>query len=126
PFGGAKLGFGPGTVRRFRLTVLDGGPKPGQTAESSGDRVSIGFHPSNDMNLEDPTVSRFHCEVRMDAAGARVRDLNSRNGTILDGVLVVDAFLRSGSILKLGRVTVRFDFVNESNRLPLSDKTEFG
>jgi two-component system, NtrC family, response regulator GlrR len=126
PFGGAKLAFGPGTVRRFRLTVVEGGPKPGLTVESSGDRCSIGFHPSNDMNIEDATVSRFHCEIRMDGAGARVRDLNSRNGTVLDGVLVVDAFLRSGSILNLGRVTVRFDFVNESNRLPLSDKTEFG
>jgi len=125
PFGGAKLAFGPGTVRRFRLSVVEGGPKGGLTCESSGDRCSIGFHPSNDLNIEDPTVSRFHCEIRMDGQGARVRDLNSRNGTILDGVLITDAFLRSGSLLNLGRVTVRFDFVNESNRLPLSDKTEF-
>jgi DNA-binding NtrC family response regulator len=124
PFG-ARLSFGPGTVRRFRLSVLEG-PRVGQSCESSGDRCSIGFHPSNDLNIEDPTVSRFHCEIRMDGTGARVRDLNSRNGTILDGVLVADAFLRSGSVLNLGRVTVRFDFVNEQNRLPLSDKTEFG
>ena len=125
PFGGARLAFGPGTVRRFRLTVVEGGPKAGQSAESSSDRCSIGFHPSNDLNIEDPTVSRFHCEIRTDGTGARVLDLNSRNGTILDGVLVKDAFLRSGSLLNLGRVAVRFDFVNEANRLPLSDKTEF-
>jgi transcriptional regulator with PAS, ATPase and Fis domain len=124
PFGG-RVAFGPGTVRRFRLTVVEGGPKPGLIVESSSDRLSIGFHPSNDMNLEDATVSRFHCEIRMDATGARVRDLNSRNGTILDGVLIADAFLRSGSLLNLGRVTVRFDFVNEANRLPLSDRQEF-
>ena len=36
--------------------------------------------------------------------GARVRDLGSRNGTVVDGVRVVDAFLRDGSLLKLGRV----------------------
>jgi DNA-binding NtrC family response regulator len=124
PFGG-RVAFGPGTVRRFRLTVVEGGPKPGLSCESSSDRLSIGFHPSNDLNIEDATVSRFHCEIRMDGTGARVRDLNSRNGTILDGVLVADAFLRSGSLLNLGRVTVRFDFVNEANRLPLSDKNDF-
>jgi DNA-binding NtrC family response regulator len=125
PFAGPRLAFGPGTVRKFRLTVVEGGPKPGLSAESSSDRCSIGFHPSNDLNIEDPTVSRFHCEIRLDGNGARVVDLNSRNGTILDGVLIKDAFLRSGSLLNLGRVTVRFDFVNEANRLPLSDKTEF-
>ena len=125
PFGGAKLAVGPGTVRRFRLTVVEGGPRANQTAESSSDRCSIGFHPSNDLNIEDPTVSRFHCEIRLDGMGARVIDLNSRNGTTVDGVLAMDAFLRSGSLLNLGRVTVRFDFVNEANRLPLSDKTEF-
>jgi DNA-binding NtrC family response regulator len=124
PFGG-RVAFAPGTVRRFRLTVVEGGPKPGLSCESSSDRLSVGFHPSNDLNIEDPTVSRFHCEIRMDGTGARVRDLNSRNGTIVDGVLVTDAFLRSGSLLNLGRVTVRFDFVNEANRLPLSDKNDF-
>src|SRR4051812_44305838 len=124
PFGG-RVAFGPGTVRRFRLTVVEGGPKPGLSCESSSDRLSIGFHPSNDLNIEDPTVSRFHCEIRMDGTGARVRDLNSRNGTVLDGVLITDAFLRSGSLLHLGRVTIRFDFVNEANRLPLSDKDNF-
>jgi DNA-binding NtrC family response regulator len=115
--------FGPGTVRRFRLTVVDGGSS--RSVESSSDRCSIGLHPSNDMNLEDPTVSRFHCEILMDDAGARVRDLDSRNGTIVDGVTVKEAFLRSGSLLSVGRVTVRFDTVNESNRLPLSDRVSF-
>ncbi len=75
-------------VERFRLlaTVL-----PRTKIESLADRCSIGSHPSNDLVLEEPTVSRFHYEVRVDADGAKVVDLGSRNGTTLDGVRVLGA-----------------------------------
>src|SRR5579864_9640086 len=43
----------PGAVRRFSLTVVEG-PKVGATWESSSDRCSVGFHPSNDLVVEDP------------------------------------------------------------------------
>ncbi|MGZ3440369.1 MAG: FHA domain-containing protein, partial [Polyangia bacterium] len=115
----------PGAVRRFRLTVVEG-PKAGLTWESSSDRCSIGFHPSNDLVVEDATVSRFHCEVRIADDGAHVRDLDSRNGTVVDGVRVSDAFLRAGSLVKLGRVGLRFEFSAESNRLPVSAGNAFG
>ncbi|HEU5055699.1 MAG TPA: sigma 54-interacting transcriptional regulator, partial [Kofleriaceae bacterium] len=53
-------------------------------------------------------------------------DLQSRNGTFIDGVQVVDGFLRGGSILRLGRAVIRFQFRNESNQLPLSESSNFG
>jgi DNA-binding NtrC family response regulator len=115
----------PGAVRRFRLTVVEG-PKAGMSWESSSDRCSVGFHPSNDLVVEDATVSRFHCEVRIADDGAHVRDLDSRNGTVVDGVRVSDAFLRAGSLVKLGRVGLRFEFSAESNRLPVSSGNAFG
>jgi DNA-binding NtrC family response regulator len=115
----------PGAVRRFRLTVVEG-PKAGLTWESSSDRCSVGFHPSNDLVVEDATVSRFHCEVRIADDGAHVRDLDSRNGTVVDGVRVSDAFLRAGSLVKLGRVGLRFEFSAESNKLPVSAGNAFG
>ncbi|HEX4460941.1 MAG TPA: sigma 54-interacting transcriptional regulator [Polyangia bacterium] len=121
--GNAKLP--PGAVRRFRLTIVEG-PKAGLSWESSSDRCSIGFHPSNDLVVEDATVSRFHCEVRIGEDGAHVRDLDSRNGTVLDGVRVSDAHLRGGSLLKMGRVGLRFEFSSESNRLPVSVGNTFG
>src|SRR3954451_25382609 len=93
--GGSKLP--PGAVRRFRLTVVEG-PKAGLTWESSSGRCSIGFHPSNNLVVEDATVSRFHCGVRIADDGAHVRDLDSRNGTVVYGVRESDAFLRAGSL----------------------------
>jgi DNA-binding NtrC family response regulator len=114
-----------GAVRRFELRLVDG-PSAGRCWESSGDRSAIGSHPSNDLAIDDPTVSRFHCEILMDARGARVRDLGSKNGTILDGVPVVDGYLRAGSVLRLGHQSVSFSPGVEVNHLPLSESTSFG
>src|ERR1700690_3081050 len=84
---------GPSLVRRFHLEVIDG-PKKGTTWESVADSCSVGSHPSNDLVIEDPTVSRFHCEVMIDSRGTRVRDMDSKNGTLLDGTKVVEGYLR--------------------------------
>jgi two-component system response regulator GlrR len=116
----------PGAVRRIRLTLLEG-PEPGRIWESSGDRCAVGSHALNDFVVEDPTVSRFHCELEVGTDGVQVRDLGSRNGTVVDGVTVLGALLRAGSLLHLGRAILRFDYAgSESNRLLASAQTRFG
>jgi DNA-binding NtrC family response regulator len=113
------------TVRRFVLVEVDGLER-GRRWESAGDRCSIGSHPSNDLVLRDPTVSRFHCEIRIDKDGARIRDLDSMNGTIVDGTSVIESWLRGGSLVRLGRTTLQFELVADSNRLPVSARTDYG
>lgn len=122
---GDGLGATRGAVRRFRLTVVEG-PARGVTWQSTGDRCSIGSHHRNDLILDDPTVSRFHCEIVVDESNVRVRDLKSRNGTLLDGVAILEAFLRVGSLLRLGKTVIRFDLAAETNQLPLAEETRFG
>src|SRR5437870_4661279 len=114
-----------GSVERFHLAVVDG-PRRGLTWDSEGDRCAIGSHPSNEWVIDEPTVSRFHCEIVLEARGARVRDLGSTNGTVLDGVTVLDAFLRSGSLLRIGNTVLRFESHGERVNLPLSPSSEFG
>jgi DNA-binding NtrC family response regulator len=114
------------SVQRFTLTILEG-PSAGLVRESSGGGCSIGSHLLNDLVLDDPTVSGFHCEIRIEPdEGVRVVDLKSRNGTIVDGVRVRDGFLRSGSLLQLGRARVRFDEAKEPEALPPAVATRFG
>ena len=125
PYEQGRRAYDASTVRRFRLTVVEG-PSAGATWESTADTCSVGSHPLNDFPVDDSTVSRFHCEVRIGPKGPQVKDLDSLNGVILDGVQVVEGVLRSGSLLRLGRVVLRFDFSAESNRLPLSESTRFG
>ncbi len=119
-------------VRRFRLMVVDcpepprDGLQRGLMWESKLDSCSIGSNSANDLVLDEKAVSRFHCEVKIDHRGPRVRDLGSRNGTILDGVRIEAAFLKDGSTLRVGRVVLRFEWLDQTNRLPLSERTQFG
>jgi DNA-binding NtrC family response regulator len=113
------------SVRRFRLAVVEGADKD-LAWSSASDRCSIGTHPSNELKLSDPTVSRFHCELVVDARGVRLRDLGSRNGTDLDGVLAVEAYVRDGSVIRMGRTALRFELERERNKLPISTSDRFG
>ncbi len=111
------------TIRHFFLDRLEGEATKA-TFENSVERCSIGSLARNDVVVDDPTVSRFHCEIFIEGGSARVRDLESRNGTMVDGVLVRDAYLRAGSVLQLGRVSLRFRPVERSTPLPISPRTE--
>src|SRR5262245_53237343 len=112
-------------VQRFRLSIIEG-DQSGTQWSSTTDQCSIGSHQHNDLVLEDRTISRFHCEIRISDTGAMVRDLGSTNGTFLDGVQVAEAYLRNGSTIRLGRASLRFEADPEKNRIPLSDKIRCG
>ncbi|HKA88389.1 MAG TPA: sigma 54-interacting transcriptional regulator [Haliangiales bacterium] len=112
-------------VRGFRLTLVEGaGLRRPWT--STGARSSLGSHPSNDLVLRDPTVSRFHCELVAGPDGVRVRDLDSRNGTFVEGVRVRDALVEPGRLLRLGRLALRLEVAAKPSSVKVSDKTRFG
>ncbi len=113
------------TVRGFALDVVEGAAR-GQHWESQSERCSIGAHASCDLVVDDPTVSRFHCEITMGPQGAMLRDLGSSNGTVVDGVRVVEAYLKRGSLLRLGRSVLRFQHLGRRNQISLSERDEFG
>lgn len=112
-------------AQRFRLASVEG-PQAGATYQSTGDRCSVGSHPTNDFVIDDPTVSRFHCEIRISDKGPIIQDLGSLNGTIVDGVRVMLAMLRSGCSVRLASTAVKFELETELNRLPVSAHSEFG
>jgi DNA-binding NtrC family response regulator len=122
------LGVEPGGVgvRGFQLQVISGPMAAPAPWSSTADRCSIGSHPANDIVLDDASVSRFHCEIRIDARGTRIRDLDSSNGTMIDGTSVVEGFLRAGSLIRVGRTVLRFQFSLERNVLPVSASEQFG
>ncbi|MBS1150285.1 MAG: ATPase [Myxococcaceae bacterium] len=110
--------------RRFSLQRLDGESAP---VHLSTGRCQIGSHNLNDLVIDHPSVSRFHCEVGMDANGPWLKDLGSSNGTEVDGVGAREVLLRDGSLIKLAEaVTLSFRLLAEKSDLPLSRKDEFG
>jgi len=68
-----------------------------------GDLFRLGSHPSNDLVLNDPLVSRFHCQLQRSDIGWSLTDTGSVNGTFVQGLRVRDADLPlSGARIKLG------------------------
>jgi DNA-binding NtrC family response regulator len=112
-------------VRRFSVTVT-AGPRAGATWAELAERCAIGSHPSNDLILDDPTVSRFHCELSIVAGRVRVRDLGSRNAVVAGAATIVDGSIAGGTTLVLGNTRVRVDIDDGSAEIELSERDSFG
>ncbi len=109
-------------IRAIRLRA-PGGQREWSVAANGS---SIGSHPSNSVQLDDLTVSRFHCEIEEDKRGIFVRDLGSTNGTVIDGILVQHGYLRHGSLLSLGKSRLHVEFAGEVPAVPCSERTTLG
>jgi transcriptional regulator with GAF, ATPase, and Fis domain len=81
------------------------GPLQGQTFELRGDEMALGRHPSNDLRLPDPSVSRHHCVLRRTAEGWKIVDLESSRGTFVNGLPVRERELAHGDFLAIGDST---------------------
>jgi pSer/pThr/pTyr-binding forkhead associated (FHA) protein len=64
--------------------------------------VSVGRKSSNDIRLEDWFVSRHHCLIRNEGEQYMIEDLNSANGTYLNGERVRAGSLKEGSLIEIG------------------------
>jgi hypothetical protein len=71
----------------------------------------LGRNPTNDFRVSDSSVSSFHAELMFEDDVIRVRDLNSTNGTFVDGTKVEEAILLPEHILQLGNVRFQLDKV---------------
>lgn len=86
------------------------GPDAGGVHLLHGGRISIGRSAEADVPLDDPDVSRLHCAVTVAEDGrVTVADLDSTNGTTLDGTAVGARPVRlpAGALLRLGESTLR-------------------
>jgi len=117
----------PATVnlRRCKLVVIKGAQR-GTEFVIASDLYRVGKAPENDLQLDDETVSRVHFEIVRDAKGYLVRDMKSTNGTFLDGAEVKEAYLRSGSVIRIGSSELKFTPFEERIEILPSEKEQLG
>jgi DNA-binding NtrC family response regulator len=89
------------TVAGFVVKVLHG-PDKGRTANAGLDAFRVGTAPGNDLVLADPAVSRAHLQLTLSDQGISIEDLQTKNGTTLDGVQIAKAFVREQGQLRIG------------------------
>lgn len=72
--------------------------------------VTIGRSSDNAFQIVEASISGKHCEVQLRGNELVVRDMRSTNGTFVRGVIITEATLKPGEILRLGDVELRFEF----------------
>lgn len=77
------------------------------------DSLTVGRHRNNDIVISDPKVSAFHARIDRSPEGFVLVDLNSRNGSYLNGKRVESALLHTGDEVRMGtaRLVYRVDYV---------------
>ena len=99
----------------YALVVISG-PDRGKTFTIDGggpSRVYLGHSPTCEILLSDRRVSRRHAAFALSDGGLRLGDLDSTNGTFVDGVRVFDALLAGGEVVLAGETAIRVDRAGE-------------
>ena len=106
-----RFGIGSG------LRQSDPGSRPGTIVMPSGDRLALDGESHTIGRLADCTVvvsdtntSRHHARISRSGSGFVIADLNSTNGTFVNGErLLADHRLTDGDIITVGSVSLRFE-----------------
>lgn len=90
------------------MFVVVRGPNAGARFLLDREKTAIGRNPGAELFLDDVTVSRDHAEVVRTDDGLLVRDLQSMNGTYVEGKRVESSLLRTGMEVQVGRFRLVF------------------
>src|SRR6201997_5174409 len=72
------------------------------------EELSLGRDASNGLPINAPSVSRRHCLIQREGGGFKLRDLDSRNGTLVNGEAVTDHWLHHLDEIAVGDSVFRF------------------
>ncbi|MGY4935356.1 FHA domain-containing protein, partial [Streptomyces sp. 900116325] len=92
--------FGAPDPVRGAVPAGTAGPAP-----SGGRGAGLGRSTEADVRIDDPGVSRRHCEIRT-GTPSTIQDLGSTNGIVVDGQHTTRATLRDGSRIVVGSTTI--------------------
>ncbi len=113
-------------VTKYSLEVLRG-PCRGLEKTFGRRLVQVGSAPECPLVIDDPTISRTHFSLEVDHLGHRLRDLDSKNGTFVEGCRIQDAYLpKTGARIAIGNTELMFRTLGETVEVQLSRESKFG
>ncbi len=90
-----------------RLVLNPDSPTPRELQLKPGVN-RLGRSEDNDFSIPDPSVSGAHCVILVNDDSVRIKDLGSTNGTYVNRAAVMEAVLRPGQTILLGRAALLF------------------
>ena len=101
-----------------KLHILSG-ILEGKVIDIFEERVTLGRALDNTIRLEDGTISHHHAMLLTENGEFKLRDLNSTNGTRVNGTRIVESKISHGDQVRLGSVEMRFESDAKKNSQPL-------
>jgi two-component system, NtrC family, response regulator HydG len=98
--------------------VVVSGPAKGTLVRVTDAQVSVGRDPANALCLRDPAVSRRHFAISKTDSAFHLIDLESHNGTFVNGIPVRRKLLTHGDNIRVGRCELVF-LITEDNEQAL-------
>ena len=109
---------------RPRLLVI-AGPSKDSTIPLPDGESTLGRDPTNAVSVPDASVSRKHCLLRREEDDRfQIKDLDSRNGTLVNGLAIKEQWLRHGDEIATGDSVFLFLLEDEEQAVPPS-RVEF-
>ncbi len=95
------------------LNRIDSLPFIIKDSYSIGDELTLGRSSSNNIVIKDPYISKNHFKIIKDEENFFIEDLNSSNGTYLNGDKLEDvAILKNNDVIRIGEI--EFIFLNKT------------
>lgn len=91
-----------------KLVVLNQGLS-GKSCEIKPEKVTIGRVEDNAFVLAEQSVSSHHCEVFLRGTDVVIKDLESTNGTFINGDKISESVLKPGQALRIGSVELKLE-----------------
>ena len=89
-----------------KLVILNQG-MTGRTFELNVERTTVGRVEDNTFQIPDPSVSSHHAEIILRGTEIVIKDLNSTNGSYLNGEKFTEIVLKPGQTLRFGQVELK-------------------
>lgn len=108
-FESEQLKRAPRVVTEKAALVVSSGPTIGTRYFIGKPTMTIGRDLGNDIVIDDSRVSRHHAEIRHTAGKVSIGDLNSTNGTWVNGQRTTERILANGDRISIGGVELFFE-----------------
>src|ERR1700722_1986290 len=96
----------------------------GQTFVLDSPEMSVGRVADNQIQVEHASVSGHHARLKLDGLDYVIKDLDSTNGTRINGERIIEQKLRRNDILRLGNIELLYDSEHSPPGQPMPSPSE--
>lgn len=108
----SKTGFWSGDELIGQIIITSGFHK-GKSFRISENEIIIGRSPTANITIKDPKLSRAHCKIVKFENQYRLVDLNSANGTRINGIRILEHPLHNLDTIEIGNTQLQFVFADK-------------